>query len=52
VAPKGLNDRAMRTSILDAALKAFSVHGYAGASIASIAAAYKISPGPYSLLLQ
>jgi len=44
VAPKGLEDRAMRTTILDAALKTFSVHGYAGASIASIAAVYKVSP--------
>jgi len=41
---KGLDDRASRTIILEAALKAFSVHGYAGASIASIAALYKVSP--------
>ena len=34
----------MRSIILDAALKAFSVHGYAGASLASIAAVYKVSP--------
>jgi AcrR family transcriptional regulator len=44
VAPRSLDDRAMRTTILEAALKAFSVHGYAGASIASIAAVYKVSP--------
>jgi AcrR family transcriptional regulator len=44
VGPKSLDDRAMRTTILDAALKAFSVHGYTGASIASIAAVYKVSP--------
>ena len=42
--PKGLEDRVSRNTILDAALKAFSVHGFAGASIASIARIYDVSP--------
>ena len=43
-APKGLDDRVSRNIILDAALKAFSVHGFGGASIASIARIYHVSP--------
>ena len=42
--PKGVDDRVSRKTILDAALKAFSVHGFAGASIASIARIYHVSP--------
>jgi AcrR family transcriptional regulator len=42
--PKGLDDRVSRNAILDAALKEFSVQGFAGASIASIARIYKVSP--------
>jgi AcrR family transcriptional regulator len=42
--PKGIDDRVSRNTILDAALKAFSVHGFAGASIASIARIYHVSP--------
>jgi TetR/AcrR family transcriptional regulator len=42
--PKGLDDRVSRNTILNAALKAFSVHGFAGASITSIARIYHVSP--------
>jgi AcrR family transcriptional regulator len=42
--PKGLDDRVSRNTILDAALKEFSVQGFAGASITSIARIYDVSP--------
>ena len=38
------DERATRRTILDAALKAFSIHGFSGGSIANIARIHRVSP--------
>jgi TetR/AcrR family transcriptional regulator len=42
--PGALDDRARRRTILDAALKTFSVHGFSGGSIAKVARNHGVSP--------
>jgi AcrR family transcriptional regulator len=42
--PGALDDRARRTTILNAALKTFSTHGFSGGSIAKVARNHGVSP--------